>query len=287
MRARPRILSLVALLGLAASLLFAGSAGAVARHQPGATTHTVQLGESLSAIAVHVGIPLDALADANGIARPDFVLAGRVLTIPPAGATSDRASASTTYTVQTGDTLSEIAQQTGGSADALARLNGLSDPDHVRVGMVLDLAGPVPTSLPSSIENRPERATLVDDFQTWSAAYEVPADLLMSLTYVESGWQASVVSSAGAVGVGQLMPDTVDLIHDVLLPGVDLDPLEPEDSVRMAARYLRYLRHRTDSWDDAVGAYFQGLAGLRRDGRRPATDSYIAAVFANRALFST
>ncbi len=108
----------------------------------------------------------------------------------------------------------------------------------------------------------------------------------MALTYVESGWQASVVSSAGAVGVGQLMPDTVDLINEVLLPGVDLDPLDPRDSVRMAARYLRYLRHRTDSWDDAVGAYFQGLAGLRRDGRRPATDTYIAAVFANRATFS-
>ncbi len=213
------------------------------------------------------------------------MLAGRVLTIPPAGATSARGSAGT-YTVEAGDTLSEIAERTGGSTDALARLNGLSDPDQVRVGMVLDLGGPVPTSLPSSIENRPERAALVDDFQTWATTYEIPTDLLMSLAYVESGWQASVVSSAGAVGVGQLMPDTVDLIHDILLPGVDLDPLEPEDSVRMAARYLRYLRHRTDSWDDAVGAYFQGLAGLRRDGLRPATDTYITAVFANRALFS-
>jgi len=285
MRARPRMwLSLVALLGLVASLLFAGTASAVVRHEPGAGTYTVRLGESLSAIALHVGVPLEALADANGITRPDFLLAGRVLTIPTAGATDDRGAG--TYTVQPGDTLSQIAEQTGGSTDTLARLNGLSDPNHVRVGMVLDLAGSEPVSLPSSVEDHPERAALVDDFQAWAATYDVPADLLMALAYVESGWQASVVSSAGAVGVGQLMPDTVDLIHEVLLPGVDLDPLDPEDSVRMTARYLRYLRHRTDSWDDAVGAYFQGLTGLRRDGLRPATDTYITAVVANRALFS-
>ncbi len=208
-----------------------------------------------------------------------------MLTIPAPGAAGDEPTAGA-YTVQPGDTLSQIAERTGGSSDTLARLNGLSDPHHVTVGTVLDLTGSVPTSLPSSVADRPERAGLVDDFHTWAATYEVPADLLMALTYVESGWQASVVSSAGAVGVGQLMPDTVGLIHEVLLPGVELDPLDPEDSVRMAARYLRYLRHRTDSWDDAVGAYFQGLAGLRRDGRRPATDRYIAAVLANRAVFS-
>ena len=285
MRARPRILSLVTLLGVAASTLVAGTAAAAVRHEPGAGTYTVGIGESLSAIALHVGVPLDVLADANGISRPDFVLAGRVLDIPSSGVDGARSRA-TTYTVQQGDTLSQIAGRTGASSDTLARLNGLSDPDHVRAGMELDLTGSTPVSLPRSLEDRPERAALVDDFQTWAATYDVPADLLMALTYVESGWQAAVVSSAGAVGVGQLMPDTVELIHDVLVPGVDLDPLDPEDSVRMTARYLRYLRHRTDSWDEAVGAYFQGLAGLRRDGLRPATDTYIAAVLAHRAVFS-
>jgi LysM repeat protein len=274
----------VALLGLAAVLLFAEDAGAVARHEPDTLTHTVRLGESLSGIAHDHGVTLDALIDANGISgTPDFVMAGRVLTVPAAG--SDLREAST-YEVQPGDTLSQIAERMGGSPGSLARLNDLSDADHVRAGMVLELVGSNPASLPSSLRNRPERAGLVDDFQTWAAIYEVPSDLLMALAYVESGWQAAVVSAAGAVGVGQLMPDTVDLIHDVLLPGISPDPLDPADSIRMMARYLRYLRHRTDSWDDAVGAYFQGLAGLRRDGRRPATDTYIAAVSANRAVFS-
>lgn len=285
MRARPRMLSLVALLGLAATLLFAEHAGAVARHEPGDRDHTVRLGESLSAIALHHGVTLAALSDANGIGTPDFVLAGRMLTIPAPGADAGLRNAGT-YEVQPGDTLSQIAERIGSSSGTLARLNGLSDADHVRAGMVLELVDGTPTTLPSSLQNRPERAGLADDFHAWAATYEVPPDLLMALAYVESGWQASVVSGAGAIGVGQLMPDTVDLVHDVLLPGITLDPLDPEDSIRMTARYLRYLRHRTVSWDDAVGAYFQGLAGLRRDGRRPATNAYIAAVSANRAAFS-
>ncbi|MFA9563366.1 MAG: LysM peptidoglycan-binding domain-containing protein [Acidimicrobiales bacterium] len=282
MRDRHRIPALVASLGLMASLLFAGNAGAAVRRSPDETSHTVRQGEMLSAIARQHGITLDALAAANGITDPDFVLAGRLLTVPVSGNGS-----ADTYEVRAGDTLSEIALRVGASPHALARLNGLSDPNHVRVGQRLQIVGTAPAELPDSLRTRPERAGLVDDFVAWAATYEVPSDLLMALAYVESGWQSDVVSSAGAVGVGQLMPDTVELIRNVLLPGVALDPLEPEDSVRMTARYLRYLRHRTDSWDDAIGAYFQGLAGLRRDGHRPATNAYIAAVSANRTIFST
>jgi LysM repeat protein len=265
-----------------ASLLFAGNAGASVRRSSDEESHTVRQGQMLSTIAQQHGITLDALAAANGITDPDFVLAGRLLTVPlPGSGPAD------TYEVRAGDTLSEIALRVGASPGTLARLNDLSDPDHVRVGQRLQIVGTAPAKLPDSLRTRPERAGLVDDFQTWASTYEVPSDLLMALAYVESGWQSDVVSSAGAVGVGQLMPDTVELVRNVLLPGVTLDPLDAEDSVHMTARYLRYLRHRTGSWDDAVGAYFQGLAGLRRDGRRPATNAYIAAVSANRTLFST
>lgn len=280
MRERPRIPALVTSLGLAMAMLFSGTAGAIVRDDVDGATHTVGPGETLSTIALHHGVSLASLAAANGISDPDFVMSGRLLTVPPS-------QGSSTYEVRAGDTLSEIALRVGTAPAVLARLNNLTDPDHVRVGQELRTAGADPVTLPASVQARPDRAALVDDFRIWAATYDVPPDLLMALAYVESGWQFDVVSSAGAVGVGQLMPDTVDLVRTVLLPGVALDPLDPEDSVRMAARYLRYLRHRTDSWDDAVGAYFQGLAGLRRDGRRPATDTYIAAVSANRGLFST
>ena len=49
--------------------------------------------------------------------------------------------ASATYTVRSGDTLSEIAKSHGTSVSALATANKLRDPDLIRVGQVLTLPG--------------------------------------------------------------------------------------------------------------------------------------------------
>jgi soluble lytic murein transglycosylase-like protein len=104
------------------------------------------------------------------------------------------------------------------------------------------------------------------------------------MTYLESGWQNGVVSSTGAVGVGQLMPDTVDLVAGRLI-GVPLDPRTTDDNIRMSARYLRYLLDRTGRADLALAAYYQGWASVQRDGQLSATRSYVAAVLALQRRF--
>ena len=55
----------------------------------------------------------------------------------PAGPTSSPSG--TTYTVQTGDTLSEIAAAHGTTWQELAKLNKLKDPKKIHVGQVLQL----------------------------------------------------------------------------------------------------------------------------------------------------
>jgi LysM repeat protein len=55
------------------------------------------------------------------------------------------------YTVQQGDSLSSIAQQFGTSADELARINGITDPNTLDVGQKLQVprpASPSPTPGP-------------------------------------------------------------------------------------------------------------------------------------------
>lgn len=46
-----------------------------------------------------------------------------------------------TYTVKSGDTLSEIAQKFGMSTNALASLNGISNPNLINIGQVLKVTG--------------------------------------------------------------------------------------------------------------------------------------------------
>ena len=130
-------------------------APAPAPAQPtGTTTYTVQAGDSLATIAAQFGTNYIALAEMNGIANPDIVHVGQVLQVPaPAGtpAPSDAGAAAPapqpttgTYTVQRGDSLATIAAQFGINYFELARINGIANPDVLRVGQVLQVPGAPP-----------------------------------------------------------------------------------------------------------------------------------------------
>ncbi|MDQ3462638.1 MAG: lytic transglycosylase domain-containing protein, partial [Actinomycetota bacterium] len=101
---------------------------------------------------------------------------------------------------------------------------------------------------------------------------------LMAMTWLESGWQNDVVSSAGAIGIGQLMPDTVTWLEDIVIRE-PLDPHDPDDNIRMSARYLRWLLDRTGGdAATALAGYYQGLGAVRSSGVFPSTRVYVADV---------
>ena len=104
--------------------------------------HTVQPGETLSAIALRYGVTSWALVQANHLTSANLIYAGQQLVIP-GGATAPGApaAAAETYTVRPGDTLSGIAARFGTTAAALAAQNGLANPELIYVGQVLRLSG--------------------------------------------------------------------------------------------------------------------------------------------------
>lgn len=207
-----------------------------------------------------------------------------LVAVDPAAAAA--APAPERYQVVAGDTLSEVAESLGTSVDRLADANGLDDPDVVVAGTVL--AVPAPTSTDGAAgPGSPvpaSRQHLDAVFDRWAEANGVSPSLLKALCWNESGWQADVVSSAGADGVCQLMPDTED--HMEALIGRELDSSDAEDNIRLGARYLRWLLERTDGdTRRAVGAYYQGLAAMRRSGPYDETVAYVDTVVALRERF--
>ncbi|HEX7277143.1 MAG TPA: M23 family metallopeptidase [Acidimicrobiales bacterium] len=98
--------------------------------------YVVREGDTLSEIADRLGVPLDRLAEANGIEDPDFLREGMVLVLPATGG-----GVSASYVVREGDTLTDIADRLGTTVDELVAANGIDDPDFLPVGTVLTTPG--------------------------------------------------------------------------------------------------------------------------------------------------
>jgi LysM repeat protein len=102
--------------------------------------YVVQPGDSLYAIARANGVTADQIAAANRLVDPDFIRIGQVL-ILPAGPTVSAAAMPAAYTVQPGDTLSDIAAQVDVPLASLIAWNELADPDQIVAGAKLMLHG--------------------------------------------------------------------------------------------------------------------------------------------------
>ncbi|MGE0028603.1 MAG: LysM peptidoglycan-binding domain-containing protein, partial [Thermoleophilia bacterium] len=230
----------------------------------GGGAYTVRSGDTLGAIAARYGTSVGALARANGIADPALIQVGRRLTVPSGGggamtpvSTGSSSSGGGTYTVRSGDTLAAVAGRYGTSADALATLNGIADPNVLSAGRVLR----VPGSLPSSGGGGASAGEVAYLLGQHAAAYGVDPSLARAIAWQESRWNQSARSHAGAIGVMQLMPATAKWLGTDVV-GRHLDPTRLDDNIEGGVAYLAWLSHRSTGERQTIGAYYQGLASL-------------------------
>ena len=97
-------------------------------------THIVQYGENLSTIAVQYGTTWQELARINALSNPSIIYAGQSLNV-----VGGQSVATSGYcVVEYGDTLSGIAAQFGTTVESLISANGISNPDLIYAGQVLN-----------------------------------------------------------------------------------------------------------------------------------------------------
>jgi len=132
---------------------------------------------------------------------------------------------------------------------------------------------------PNPVENPVSRS----DFdvhaliETMADKYRVPAEFVKSIVAAESNFNSDAVSSKGAIGLMQLMPDTAREWGG--------DPTIPEQNVEAGTRYLGFLiNHYRKSRKPlmcAIAAYNAGPAVVDRYHGVPPfreTRSYVARV---------
>lgn len=124
--------------------------------------YTVQSGDTLSGIASQFATTVQSLAQLNDIANPNRIYVGqRLLVKQPSSSSTTNSSTTNTnngsvassYTVQSGENLSEIAAKFGTNWQTLAQLNNLSNPNRIYVGQVLRLSASASTNHTSTSTN--------------------------------------------------------------------------------------------------------------------------------------
>jgi LysM repeat protein len=237
--------------------------------------HTVEEGETLWSIAAASNFTTRALAAANGLPETAQVMVGRTIMIPseseaaaalglagtPAGAPAAPAAPSAApppagaYTVQPGDTLSEIAARSGVTPGQVAFMNGLTPDAHVVIGTVLKLptaSAPTRSSVPASPAARvvPHASPQPTGGRVSAAqiggiasAHGVSPSLASAVAWQESGFNNALVSSANARGVMQILPGTWSWVEGNIARR-RLDPTSPTENVHAGVMYERLWRTR-------------------------------------------
>jgi soluble lytic murein transglycosylase-like protein len=237
--------------------------GFVAAGSAAGRIHTVRQGETLDGIGRRYGVDSRTLAGANGLRDPNFVTAGRALSIP-----APRPTPVPKAPVAAAAAATRRAPAPGSLRETVVRMPPARLASVGRASRII-----VPR----------DRAVLRNAFLRFSRLAGVPSDLAMALAWQESGWQRHRVSSTRAVGVMQLMPDTVEFVSVQLLRTKPLDPRDPIANIRMGTRFLRYLLDSNGgNVDRALASYYQGLRSVRERGMLPETEQFVANVKALR-----
>lgn len=108
-----------------------------------------------------------------------------------------------------------------------------------------------------------------DDIITrYSEEYGVPEYIIYATIKVESDFEHDAISSAGAMGLMQMMPSTFEWLtgEEHLDEGLSKRKLEdPEVSIRYGTYYLAYLHRKFNyNWDCAFAAYNGGEGNVAK-----------------------
>ena len=133
----------------------ANNSGNTTPSNTGSVEYTVQSGDTLSAIARRYGTTVQELVDINNIQNPDLIYPGeklRILTNSTIPGNEERGTGDIIYTVQRGNTLSQIAREYNVSVEHIVELNDIEDPNLIYPGQKLRITESNVTDL-SPVDN--------------------------------------------------------------------------------------------------------------------------------------
>lgn len=104
-----------------------------------------------------------------------------------------------------------------------------------------------------------------DAVERYSKAYGVPTSIIYAVIKTESNFDPRAVSSAGAIGLMQIMPSTFAWLMALLGETHETVALyDPDINIRYGTYFLRYLYDYYGRYDTAFAAYNAGMGNVSR-----------------------
>jgi soluble lytic murein transglycosylase len=112
----------------------------------------------------------------------------------------------------------------------------------------------------------PAVASYLEIIQRYSNQYRLEEALVKAVIKVESDYNPKTVSSKGAQGLMQLIPDTAKDLRVA-------NPFDPSENIRGGSQYLRQMLDQfNNNLELALAAYNAGPSAVRRHGGIPPYD---------------
>jgi peptidoglycan hydrolase-like protein with peptidoglycan-binding domain len=177
------------------------------------------------------------------------------------------------HRIRAGETLTTISRRYRVSIDAIARANRIDPRRIIVAGAQLRIPGAA--ARVGMTQSFSVRAAI--DY--WSRFYGVDPHLVRAIAWFESGFNNSLVSTAGARGVMQVIPATWDYVETVLV-GRPI-PHTLSGNVRVGVAFFHQLLHEfRGDVPLALAAYVQGPRSVRTRGLFVETRQFVDGVLA-------
>ena len=151
--------------------------------------YTVQVGDTLSEIASRYGTTVQELVDINNLANSNLIYPGeslRIATNSTVYGSETRGTGSITYTVQRGNTLSQIANAYGVSVSHIVEMNDIENPNLIYPGEKLRITQSSNTTLNPVIQNNYYTVQRGDTLAGIARRYGVTVRYLVNLNGIQN-----------------------------------------------------------------------------------------------------
>ena len=244
--------------------------------------HTIASGDTIWDLAAKHGVSVLELQEANGLTASSLLRPGQALKIPgsrsaPKADDAAHAPAAASAPEPAPKTKAPAAPNATPMPAVGDTFAGRTYPQHV-----VDSANKHHAELQR--RDLPSQQAVQSMIRETAESMGVDPKLALAHAAQESGFQQGVVSPADAVGTMQVIPSAGEWASSLV--GRDLDLLDTQDNITAGVAIIKELQDKAPSKHMGIGAYYQGLHGVKTYGLFSDTKDYVRAVTAQEKRFA-